>query len=229
MKENFPSNIPLGHITRLHQHSDNAGQHFKNTGAINYYTMLIDSRGGPSETVFLYSFGAPGHGKGPYDGIGGRRKNKIDQCMSTAESGLLEFTASGLIQNVEDAHSALDYYFGRSTGKYAQLAGENPIHHYHFFCYTAGKHPINHPEESVVTLQGIPKHYQFLVNREWVVYMRQQSCFCLSCMAELMEGTLTWDSMHNVKGYSANARSSTDSEMRIRKQDAVNDFLWQRS
>ena len=35
----------------------------------------------------------------------------------------------------------------------------------------------------------------------------------LSCMAELMLGALTWDSMHNVKGCSARARSSTDSEM----------------
>ena len=213
MKENFPADIPLGHITRLHQHSNNAGQHFKNTGAINYYTTLIDSRGGPSETAFLYSFGAPGHVRGPYDGIGGRWKNKIDQCMSTAEVGLLEFTASGSIQNVEDVHSALEYYFGRSTGKYAQLAGKNPIHHYHFFCYTAEKHPINRPDESFVTLQGISKHYQFLVKREGVVYMRQRSCFCLSCMAELTEGTLTWESMHNVKGCSAKVRSETDSDM----------------
>ena len=108
MKEHFPEDIPLGHIARLHQHSDNAGQHFKNTGAINYYTTLIDERGGPSETAFVYSFGTPGHGKGPYDGIGGRWKRKIDQCMSTAKIGLLECTASGFIQDVDDVHSALE-------------------------------------------------------------------------------------------------------------------------
>ena len=79
MKKNFPADIPLGHITRLHQHSNNAGQHFKNTGVMNYYITLIDERGGPSETTFVYSFGVPGHGKGPYDGIGWSWKNTIDQ------------------------------------------------------------------------------------------------------------------------------------------------------
>ena len=74
-EDHYPADIPLGRITRLHQHSNNAGQHFKNTGATNYYPTLIDERGGPSETAFVYSFGAPGHGKGPYNGISGRWKN----------------------------------------------------------------------------------------------------------------------------------------------------------
>ena len=91
MKENFPNDVPKGHIVRLHQHSDNASTHFKNTGAIHYFTTLINERGGPTETAFVYSFGAPGHGKGPYDGIGGRWKNKIDQAMSMAEQKSLEF------------------------------------------------------------------------------------------------------------------------------------------
>ena len=77
MNKNFPDNIPKKKISHLHQHSDNA-VHFKSTGAIHYFTTLIDDRGGPAETAFIYSFGAPGHGKGPYDGIGGRWMNKVD-------------------------------------------------------------------------------------------------------------------------------------------------------
>ena len=84
MNDNFPDDIPNGKITRLHQHSDNAS-HFKSTGAIQYFTTLINDRGGPTSTAFVYSFGAPGHGKGPYDGIGGRWKNKIDQALSSAK------------------------------------------------------------------------------------------------------------------------------------------------
>ena len=76
MKEHYPDDIPKGSITRLHQHSDNAS-HFKSTGASAYFTTRINERGGPSETAFIYSFGALGHGKGPFDGIGGRWKNKI--------------------------------------------------------------------------------------------------------------------------------------------------------
>jgi len=67
---------------------------------------------------------------------------------------------------------------------------------YHFFCYTANNNPINRPEEAFSTLQGISKHYHFLVKKHGAVYMRQRSCYCLSCMAELMDGTLTWGAMH---------------------------------
>ena len=65
LKQRFREDIPKGHIAWLHQYSDNATTHFKNTGAINYYTILINDRGGPSETAFVYSFGGPGHGKRP--------------------------------------------------------------------------------------------------------------------------------------------------------------------
>ena len=75
MKIHFPQDIPEGKIVRLHQHSDNAS-HFKSTGAINYFTTLIGVRGGPSKTAFVYSFGAPGHGKGPFDSISGRWKKQ---------------------------------------------------------------------------------------------------------------------------------------------------------
>ncbi|KAL7534418.1 hypothetical protein ACHAXR_005863 [Thalassiosira sp. AJA248-18] len=85
----FQADIPDGKIVRLHQHSDNAGQHFKNTGAINYFTTLINDRGGPSKTAYIYSFGAPGHGKGPYDGIGGRWKHKIDQVIASSMASVI--------------------------------------------------------------------------------------------------------------------------------------------
>ena len=169
--------------------------------------MLIDKRGGTSETAAVCSFGAPGHGKGPYDGIGGRWKNKIDQCMSTTETGLLEYIASGFIQDVEAVHITLGYYFGRSTGKDAQLVGKNPIHHYHFFCYTANNNPINRLQEAFSTLHGILSHYQFLVKKHGVVYMRQRSYYCLSCMDELMGGSLSWGVIHNMKGCHAKIAS----------------------
>ena len=49
MNENFKNDIPEGKITHLHQHSDNAGQHFKSTGSIEYFTSLIRDRGGATE------------------------------------------------------------------------------------------------------------------------------------------------------------------------------------
>ncbi len=55
----------------MHQHSDNASQHFKSTGAMEYFTSLIVDWGGASECSFVYSFRAQGHGKGVFDGVGG--------------------------------------------------------------------------------------------------------------------------------------------------------------
>ena len=109
--KNFPEDIPKGHTTRLHQHSDNARTHFKNTGGVSYYTSLVDERTGPSKIAFVYSVGAPGHGEEPYGDIGGRWKNKIDQEISSALTKRLEFTESGYIHSVKDAVSALDNYF----------------------------------------------------------------------------------------------------------------------
>ena len=77
MLEFFPNDLTNGCIQRLHQHSDNASQHFKSTGAIEYFTSLIMKQGGPTECMYVYSFGAPGHGKGVFDGVEGTIKNKV--------------------------------------------------------------------------------------------------------------------------------------------------------
>ena len=78
MNSNFKNDIPTGKITCLHQHSDNAASHFKSTGSMEYYTSLICDRGGASKCRFVYTFGAPGHRKGFFDGVGvGRPLEKV--------------------------------------------------------------------------------------------------------------------------------------------------------
>ena len=37
MNEKYPEDIPTGRIARLHQHSDNASQHFKSTGLLHFF------------------------------------------------------------------------------------------------------------------------------------------------------------------------------------------------
>jgi hypothetical protein len=61
---NFCNDLPGNTITYLHCHSDNAGQHFKNTGALEFFTHLVHLWGGAGKCSYVYSFGAPGHGKG---------------------------------------------------------------------------------------------------------------------------------------------------------------------
>ena len=57
-------------ISSTHIHSDNAGQHFKSSMTLNFLSRLSDG----FQIPFTWSFGCPGHGKGPWDGIGGMFK-----------------------------------------------------------------------------------------------------------------------------------------------------------
>ena len=60
MNDNFSDDIPTKNITYLCQQSDSV-TYFKST-RIDYFTMLITDRGGPSKEAFFNSFGVPGHG-----------------------------------------------------------------------------------------------------------------------------------------------------------------------
>ena len=70
MREEFPNDIPEGKITHLHLYSDNAGQHFQSIGIIECFTSFTRGRGGATTCMYVYSFGAPGHEKGFFDGLG---------------------------------------------------------------------------------------------------------------------------------------------------------------
>jgi hypothetical protein len=70
----------IRHITSLHIHSDNAGSHFKNSKTLNFLSRLFERLG----FKVTWSFGCPGHGKGPWDGFGGlmkrvMRRDTIDE------------------------------------------------------------------------------------------------------------------------------------------------------
>jgi hypothetical protein len=108
MSDKFLNDLINRHIKRLHQHSDNASQHFKSTGALKY-TSLIKEQGGPTECVYVYSFGAPGHGKGVFDGVGRAIKNKVHSLIKatkTSDDGV-PGVDSGYINNVLDVFQAI--------------------------------------------------------------------------------------------------------------------------
>ena len=86
MKDEFSNDIPEGKVTHLHLHSYNSGQHFKSSGEIEYFTSLINSRGGATEFMYVYLFGAPGNGKGFFDGLGGALK-KIHNLVKGSKLG----------------------------------------------------------------------------------------------------------------------------------------------
>ena len=61
-------------ITSIYFDSDGAPSHFKLKGTLHYVSTL---RSEPSRPVDKWMFGAPGHGKGPHNGLGGIMKNKL--------------------------------------------------------------------------------------------------------------------------------------------------------
>ena len=192
MKEHYPLDIPGGKINRLHTHSDNAGQHFKSTGSMQYYTSLPEDRPG---TAFIYSFGAPNHGKCWNDGIGGMMKNYTNGiCESSMTSGILDYTDSGYIQSARDVFLTLRHHFGNNgeEERDRQVSQQNGINHYLFFYYGPDDNPIQRPEETFHSLEGINSNYQMAVRITNLLYMRNRPCWCLACMAALMEGTLEW-------------------------------------
>ncbi|EJK73457.1 hypothetical protein THAOC_04918 [Thalassiosira oceanica] len=200
MRQHFPKDLIDGKIAKLFRHSDNAGQHFKNTGAIHYFTTLILERGGPTKTGYVYTFGAPGHGKGPFDGYGGSFKNKIHSLIrSCSEAGGIPGTRTGYINEARDVFDALVHYYEKGIGRQAKTGAKTD--NFKFFLSEIGTETaVPRADEEFVTLNNITKQYQFAVNNEGLLFVRRRSCWCLACMAALLEGTLRWPDEKQIAG-----------------------------
>jgi hypothetical protein len=201
MNEHFPNDLINGQIKRLHQHSDNATQHFKSTGALEYFTSLIIERGGPGQCMYVYSFGAPGHGKGVFDGVGGTIKNKISSLIkATKTSGEgVPGVESRYITDVNDVFQAIQHYFEKGDNRPRTRAGSTSINKYKFFSHLIAECPIPRPavDEVFDPLEGISSNYQYAVNNVGIVYKRKQSCWCMSCMTQI-QSTLRWGETHAI-------------------------------
>ena len=62
-------------------------------------------------------------------------------------------------------------------------------------------------DEKFIKLDGITKHYQFMVKSEGIVHMRSRSCWCPKCYKALSKPSLTWNTPHSITGCSSLSRS----------------------
>jgi hypothetical protein len=204
MSESFPNDLINGRIKRLHQHSDNASQHFKSTGSIEFFTSLIAQRGGPGECMYVYSFGTPGHGKGVFDGVGGAIKHKVHSLIKGTKTTHepIPGVDSGYISDAKDVFEAVSHHFENSNNHVRKKSGSrNNISHYKFFLNLIGERTaIERPPNKEIfnPLKGISSNYQFIVNNVGIVYMRKRSCWCLQCMSKLMQSSLPWGETYSV-------------------------------
>ena len=165
MREEFPNDIPEGKITYIYLHSNNTIRHFKSVGAIEYFTSLIRDCHGASVCMFIYSFGAPGHGKGVFDSLSGALKNKIHNLIKGSKNGgdTIAGTNSGYISNVEDMHNALKEYFENGRDSLHKNKSKNRVNKFKFFKYLMCHNPIRRTEETFKGLEKINSCYQFVV------------------------------------------------------------------
>ena len=163
--KNFPRDLIDGRVKRLHQHSDNASQHFKSTGSIEFFTSLIEQRGGPSECMYVYSFGAPGHGKGVYDGVGGAIKNKVHSLIKATKTTHepIPGVDCGYINDVKDVFETVSHHFKNSDNHARKKSGScNNISHYKFFLNLIGERSAierQKNKEMFDSLKGISTNY----------------------------------------------------------------------
>ena len=215
LSEAFPNDLINGRVKRLHQHSDNASQHFKSTGSIEFFTSLIGQRGGPSECMYVYSFGAPGHGRGVFDGVGGAIKNKVHSLIKVTKTAVepIPGVDSGYINDAKDVFEAVRHHFENSENHVRKKANScNNIGHYKFFLNLIGeRNAIERPptKEIFDSLHGISSNYQFVVNNVGIVYKRRRSCWCLRCMTKLMQSTLPWGETYSVPDCISNQHETT--------------------
>ena len=136
----------------------------------DFFTCLL---GGISfVTGHIYTFGAPGHGKGPWDGIGGRWKAKIDQCSSSSETqGRLSYTESGYIQSTTDVVMALRYHFERGDQRDVQLAGKNPVHG-----YQSSTTPM-----TIIQFSVLWRHSRHLMGSQIIINLLYKGKFVFTC------------------------------------------------
>jgi hypothetical protein len=189
---NFCNDLPGNTITHLHCHSDNAGQYFKNTGALKLFMHLMHLWGEASKCSYVSSFGAPGHGKGVYDGLGGSMKTKVHDLIQGSKTGqAIPGMQSGYINNVENVYDALWHYIQSDCASICKWS-RNPIDMFQLFKYVGYHNPIQRAEEEHKELEKISSSYQFVVKSIGVVHSRTQNCWCMSCMSDMNNESLHW-------------------------------------
>ena len=165
-------------ITKIATHSDNAAQHFKSVKSLSWYTTLFDDY--HHIDSLLWDFGAPGHGKGVWDGMFGMLKQwlRTRAIEAVTDAGVIT-TTSGTISTPFDCYEQWNAFFASDTWR--QNHQDKKINEFQFFWAAPGV--IERPTTDVVyeKVPGIQKSYQFVAVRNGVVLARRSSCWCDAC------------------------------------------------
>ena len=206
-----------------HMHSDNAPSHFKSSQTMNYLTKLparLASWAAGTGLTFrvFWEFGAPGHGKGVWDGIGAWvkrtvRQDIVDHRPPTNRSVL---TASGDILSPKQVAEHLKARF--DNDEYVQQHLKATINQV-VVIYTDTSEIVRVTTNKYSQMPGMKKAFLWMAVREEVVLQRSFACWCPACMHASSPGEGTMNSNYAVADCSS--PSLTWKETVIAREDAL--------
>lgn len=154
-------------------HSDNAS-HFKSGAMMNYWS------GKMGELDFLKTcwieFGCPGHGKGPWDGLGAVLKQQVSRDITNNKI----LTESGYITCPKEVAEHLRARF--STREWREAHQHKAIHE--ILIFYAPHQDITRPRGGCTfdSLEGARSSFSYLMLAKDQICRRERSCWCGGCV-----------------------------------------------
>ena len=163
-------------------HSDNAS-HFKSGLMMHYWS------GKMSELDFLKAvwidFGCPGHGKGPWDGMGAVMKQQLTRDLTNGQI----LTESGYVRDPREVAEQLRKRF--QTDEWMAAHIDKSIHEI-VVTYSQHNEITERPsvEHEFTSLTGKMTSFSFAALARDQIARRERSCFCEGCFHQLGRATL---------------------------------------
>jgi hypothetical protein len=186
IKEDF---FERENIVCVYTHSDNAAQHFKSGNTLNWYSNVVL---GGRKLVFIWGFGAPGHGKGEWDGMFGWLKSYVRRTIIAAvtNSDVIK-TTSTKIKNAWDVFEQLVANY--DTDEWRALQAKKSKRHVQRITFVwAGSDDIVRPRlpEHFEVQKGVRSTYEWRVLGLGCYASRRLACNCISCLTAKCGGVI---------------------------------------
>ena len=213
----------------LHMHSDNAPSHFKSSKTMYYLTTLperLKSWSVVAQRSFrvVWEFGAPGHGKGVWDGIGAWMKRTVRQdivdhtstmpTVLTSDGNILSAAqvyehlkvgplhalhTHALFSHALPTHSVRSSQARFQTDEYVSTSLKKTINEV-IVCYTPTSEITRpKPDHTYDSMPGMKKTFLFMPLAESVTLQRDFACWCDACMRAWAPGQGSMDTCFRCK------------------------------
>lgn len=182
-------NAEVGKFWAWLGHSDNAS-HFKSGPMMNYWSKQLGVESGFLKACWI-EFGCPGHGKGPWDGMGATMKQQLKRDMTNSKI----LTHSGYVTSPKEVAEHLAARF--QTAEW-QLAHSHKSIHEIIVMYAHHDEIVERraAEHRFEPLVGKMSSYSYIMLANDQIARRERSCWCESCFHQLGRVTLIPNGNH---------------------------------